>query len=65
MQCDSSASLILLGESLAVPTSHSRALIVGVHQLMMTCTLTDIWTVWNPDSLQSVEPKCQTLMTLV
>jgi len=58
MQCDPSASLVLLGECLAVPTSHFYALILGIYQLMMICTLTKIWPVWNTDSLQSVEPKC-------
>jgi len=35
MQCDCSSSLVLLGECLAVPTSHSHALILGIYQLMM------------------------------
>lgn len=65
MQCDSSASLVLLGQCLAVPTSHSHALILGIYQLMMICTLTKIWTVLSTDSLQSVEPKCPTLITLI
>jgi hypothetical protein len=58
MQCDPSASLVLLGECLAVRTSHFHALILGIYQLMMICTLTTFWPVWNTDSLQSVEPKC-------
>jgi len=45
MQCDPSASLVLLGECLAVPTSHFYALILGIYQLMVICTLTKIWPV--------------------
>jgi hypothetical protein len=58
MQCDCSVSLVFLGERLAVPTSHSHALIFNIYQLMIICTLTIIWPAWNCDSLQSVEPKC-------
>ena len=58
MQCDSLAGLVLLGECMAVPTSHSHALILGIYQLMRICILTKIWPVWNIDSLHSVEPKC-------
>jgi len=52
------ASLVLLRECMAFLTSHSHALILGIYQLMMICTLTKIWPVWNTASLQSVEPKC-------
>ena len=58
MQCGSLAGLVLLGECMAVPISHSDSLILGIYQLMMICILTKIWPVWNTDSLHSVEPKC-------
>ena len=58
MQCGSLASLVLLRECMAVPTSHSHTLILGIYQLMMICILTRIWPLWNIDSLQSIEPKC-------